>query len=505
MNQINRAYLERHTIALPGMPSIISRHDGNGSGSCVVDDNINTTHTTANATITNDSRDGENEIAQHNQQAPFVPSRDDWFRRTLAAVWQESCKLWDLTMPTVVVKVGMFVPQTAITAVVGKRFGVDHLAGFTFGNLVATISMLSLLMGLLSATDTLAPQAFGARNYRQVGILAIRGTVICVVGVIPINILAAFGIENALLVLGQPPLAAHYAKQYYQTFVFGCPFTILYFVGWKFLAAQSTMKPLLVSTLVSVTTVFPLGLWLCTEYFGFVGSALVMVIYQASLAIFLFASIYVFQSHHPDTWEGFWPVWREALLDWEATRAFLKLGVGGVLTLTDWWFLELLNLVVGLFGVVPLSIHAIASQAYFSVYMIPSGVALALAVRVSSEIVQDYRKAQRLLLVCSVIIIGLSGVMALALNRWRYDVITLFTSNPAVIQVCLCLYMGMGVRALVGCVDITAKRVVPNVGECQNRRICPSRVAFPVTFLCLSLTQTHTSSPLPPNYFPSAH
>lgn len=57
------------------------------------------------------------------------------------------------------------------------RLGVVELDGAALGQLLANITGMSVVFGLLMAMDTLAPQAIGAGNIERVGILAQRGAV----------------------------------------------------------------------------------------------------------------------------------------------------------------------------------------------------------------------------------------------------------------------------------------------------------------------------------------
>jgi Na+-driven multidrug efflux pump len=57
------------------------------------------------------------------------------------------------------------------------RLGVVELDGAALGQLLANITGMSVVFGLLMAMDTLAPQAIGAGNIERVGVLAQRGAV----------------------------------------------------------------------------------------------------------------------------------------------------------------------------------------------------------------------------------------------------------------------------------------------------------------------------------------
>ena len=357
----------------------------------------------------------------------------DMIASSLNVFIDEFINLVELAIPSTVVRLGFMVPQSIVAALIGKYYGIEHLDGFTFGNLVANVFTLSILLGILSATDSLAPQPFGAKNHRQVGILAIRGAAVCMGLILPPNILAACFLDKFLLYLGQPPLAAMYAGQYYRVFVFGLPFNILYFVGWKFLAAQGKMRPLMVATLLSFFVTLPLSLHFFMGWYGFIGLPLALAVFWFSQAGLLIGYLWYFRPHHAATWEGL-SVWREAL-DWTSVKDYVKLGLGGVFSLSDWLFFELLTLVVGIFGIVPLSVHSISTQAFSTVMMLPSGMGLALAVRVGTLMTIDYEKARKLMQVCYGIFSVVFVLLSVLMFHYRFFIIGLFTTNPAVIEV----------------------------------------------------------------------
>ena len=85
----------------------------------------------------------------------------------------------------------------------------------------------------------------------------------------------------------------------------------------------------------------------------------------------------MFKPHHPDSWQGLSTVWQEALA-WDKVTPYLKVGTSGILSVSEWWFWDVLVLVliVGTFGVVPLNVLTIAIQTVLVIDMSPHGVGL---------------------------------------------------------------------------------------------------------------------------------
>ena len=199
-----------------------------------------------NTTATHDDDDKSNN--NDNDNLTTGPSKS-W--------WEEAKRLLDLAAPLVVIQIGIEIPQMIVTAIVGRRFDTHCLDAIGLGNMVINMFVLSFLLGLLMATDTLAPQAYGAENKRQVGILAIRGCFVCMAVVLPINTVVCLNLEAILLWMGQPALASRYAADFCRVCLIGIPFNIVYFVGWKFLSAQGIMRPLVVVTVPCFLVILP--------------------------------------------------------------------------------------------------------------------------------------------------------------------------------------------------------------------------------------------------------
>jgi Na+-driven multidrug efflux pump len=96
-------------------------------------------------------------------------------KKSATTLWTEARLLLELAVPTAVVQLGFTVPPFSIASYVGINYGYIYLDGMTLANLTGNLCTLALLQGLYSASDTLSPQAFGAGNEREVGLLALRG------------------------------------------------------------------------------------------------------------------------------------------------------------------------------------------------------------------------------------------------------------------------------------------------------------------------------------------
>jgi MATE family multidrug resistance protein len=274
--------------------------------------------------------------------------------------------LLSLAVPTIIIQLGVVLPNVVIASQVGRLYGSIYLDGFAVANLMGNLCNLSLLQGIYTASDTLGPQAYGAKNYRQVGLLSIRGAIVSIVVLLPINVVLVGYFQRMMTTIFHQPNAdvAHHGQQYYRVFVVALPFYVLYNVTWKFLSSQEVMRPLLVVCLFCCFVVLPVGIYSLFHWFGFIGSALTIVLFQSCQSLLLLLYLKLYHPHTEGTWPGLsWSTLKEAIGEPKgAFTTYVWLGLGGMLATSEWIYWESLTLLIGTMGVVPLSVHTIPTQ-----------------------------------------------------------------------------------------------------------------------------------------------
>lgn len=228
----------------------------------------------------------------------------------------EMSALLQLAIPTYIIQLGSIIPSFAIASYIGQRYSNDivYLDGYTLASLTANLFTLSLLQGLYTASDTLSPQAFGAGNMKEVGYLAVRGYLASLMVVLPITILLVFYMKSMLLSIGEDSESVSHACSWFNIYAFSIPFYALYQVTTKFLSAQNQMQPLVVCSLVSTCVVLPISLYTFGVSYGYIGTAIAMIVYQVFQSLSLIAYIHVLQPHDPSTWPGLYEAFKNAIL-----------------------------------------------------------------------------------------------------------------------------------------------------------------------------------------------
>mmetsp|Transcript_13334 Transcript_13334/g.20966 ORF Transcript_13334/g.20966 Transcript_13334/m.20966 type:complete len:591 (-) Transcript_13334:68-1840(-) len=350
---------------------------------------------------------------------------------TSSSVQTELRLFLELAIPTILFGASFVISPFLTASIVGRKFGATHLSAFTLANLTGNLCTFSFVAGLYSASDTLSPQAFGIQNYKEVGLIAIRGMLASTAVLIPVNIPLVLWLKDILIALGQDEEASDLAQQWYRIFVLALPFCIVFYTGEKFLSAQHNMKPLIFVVLIASGIILPISLHVFTELFGFLGSAMAYVFYQASSAVLLLMYLKWLQPHVPETWPGL-GAWREAL-ERDKMMEYLYLGAGGILVQSEWVYWEALSLIVGRLGVVPLTAHAIPNNLIMAMCQIPFAAGTALAIRMGTTISESVTRAKAIALVTLLVTTVLFGLVSIVLYVKADALIRIFTYDEEVI------------------------------------------------------------------------
>jgi len=136
----------------------------------------------------------------------------------------------------------------------------EALAAFSLASLSGNASCTSTVIGILTASETLQPRAFGLRNYHQVGILAIRSLLVCTVFLILPIVLLCTNLDYLLEVVGgQNAEASQMAGAWIKLYVIGIPSVILFRILQRFLACQGLVQPCMLGSAIGCLLVHPIS------------------------------------------------------------------------------------------------------------------------------------------------------------------------------------------------------------------------------------------------------
>jgi Na+-driven multidrug efflux pump len=257
-------------------------------------------------------------------------------------VLEEAQKLFHIALPSVLIQFSLFFIFPMSASAVGRNVGTVELAAFSLGSLIGNLTCLSIMEGALTAADTLMPRAFGTGQYEEVGRIAIRGTVVCLCLLLP-PIIPLCGYGGWILeTLGQDPDASQLAETWIRVYFLGVFPNLGFRILLRFLLCQHQPWPMVISSAVPCFLLHPILLRHLVPTMGLEGSALAIVLTQWISLFLLIAILVVKPMHKSETWPGLsWLYVKEALAVGPSLK-FLHLSVGGIMSMNEWWFFEIM-------------------------------------------------------------------------------------------------------------------------------------------------------------------
>ncbi|KAI3942840.1 hypothetical protein MKW92_049249 [Papaver armeniacum] len=335
-------------------------------------------------------------------------------RREIGFTWgvfvQEAKVASYIGGPMVAVTLSMYLLQVVSMMMVG-HLGELSLSSAALATSLCGVTGFSLMLGMASGLETLSGQAFGAKQYRKLGVYTWSATISLTLVCIPIALLWV-SIGKLLTFTGQDPLIALEAGKYATclipaVFAFAALQPLM-----RYFQSQSLIIPMLLSTSIAVVIHIPLC-WVLVYKSGLgnIGAALAIGISYWINVIFLG----LYAAYSPSCELTRTSLTKEAF---QGCGEFLRISVpSAVMVCLEWWSFELLILLSGLLPKPQLetSVLSICLTTISLVYMIPCGISAALSTRVSNELGAGRPQAARLA-VCSVMIIALIELVILSVG-----------------------------------------------------------------------------------------
>ncbi|QDS73956.1 hypothetical protein FKW77_008137 [Venturia effusa] len=267
--------------------------------------------------------------------------------------------------------------QTVSVLIVG-RLSPEALATAAFAYMFAMATGWLIALGGTTAIDTLASATFtGSKNPHDLGVILQRAFVVLTIFYIPIVILWICA-EPIFIALGQETYIARDATRFLAVLAPGGLGYIYFECLKKYLQAQEIMRP---GTYVLLFT-SPLSaglnyLFVYTFRMGLLGAPLATgICYWASFLLLLAYTRFVAGSN---CWGG----WTKKCFQNAGT--FARLAALGVVHVgTEWWAFEIVAIVAGQLGTVPLAAQSVIMTTDQVMNTIPFGIGVATSARVGN-------------------------------------------------------------------------------------------------------------------------
>lgn len=310
------------------------------------------------------------------------------------------------------------------------RLGTAELAAASIGNALFN-AVWYYMLGVGTALDTLAAQAWGAGDAAAVRQWGWVGAAVLLALTLPMGVVLACAEAIVAGPFGQPPAVAAMTGRYCAGLIWGLPFLALFSTLQRYQQAQGRMAPSVVVGVAANVANAGLNVGLIAAL-GFDGSPLATSASRAlSLALLLTAELR-WQAAHPAAHAASAPAAAGAPPFRVALRRFLALGVpGGFVMGLEAWCFELQTMLAAAFGATALDAHAIVlSVASFTFLGFPLGVAAAASIRVGNLLGAGQPRAAKR---AATIAVGLGGgfMVACGIAMWlaRGRISALFTGS----------------------------------------------------------------------------
>ncbi|KAL4443788.1 hypothetical protein ABPG75_011525 [Micractinium tetrahymenae] len=354
--------------------------------------------------------------------------------RRWASLAREARNLSRLALPMSVTNLAAFSIGVVVLAAAG-RLGSTELSCVVLGTSLFNVTGMSLLMGFTTAMETLAGQAYGARNFKLVGTVFQRALLLTsAMGVVVALVWTQA--EPLLLFFRQDPLLARSAARYMQLTIPALFGQGVFEASKRYLLTQGVVRPQSVVTLAGLALA-PLYSWLFIFRLDWRldGAAYAVDAIQLTMAALL--GLYcvardaaVLRGLPHATWHG-WSM--DALRGWPSYLRFALPSVAMICC--EWWTFEAMILMSGWLEQPDLTVAVMGILVNTSgiIWMFVTGFALACSTRVSNSLGAGCpRTARRATWVAVGIAIGLElaamGAMLALCNKWAL----LFTDSAEV-------------------------------------------------------------------------
>lgn len=369
------------------------------------------------------------------------------FKRTDKAASGELKEVLHLGWPMVLTQLFIMATGFLDTAMAGHYSSVD-LAGVSLGGNIMWPTFL-LLTGTTMALTPIASQLRGARKSQQVGHQIRQGMWICLV-TSSLLILALLNAAPIYAFAGVDPAAADIAVAYLEALAWGVP-PVVFYVALRHCSEGlgKTRPPMIIAA-----SVLPLNALLNYAFiygeFGFpemggvgCGWATAIVFWVEFLAMLLVIRLPYFRQ--TGLFEKFeWP-------QWATIRSIVGVGAPiGFSIFLEMAVFSVIALLIARIGVEAVAANTIAGNINWLTYVIPMSLGSAASIRVGFHVgAHNLAAARATSATVYKFSIGYALVVSVLLIAFRYVLISVYTTDPAVIDIAATLLLFIAVYQLV--------------------------------------------------------
>ncbi|XP_057442394.1 protein DETOXIFICATION 48-like [Lotus japonicus] len=348
--------------------------------------------------------------------------------------------------------------------------GEMELAGGSLSIGFANITGYSVISGLAMGMEPICGQAYGAKQWKLLGLTLQRTVLLLLSTSIPISFMW-LNMERILLWTGQDQEISSMAQSF---ILFSVPDLFLLSILHPlriYLRAQGITMPLTYCSAISVLLHVPLNFLLVVHFkMGIAGVAIAMVLTNLNLILFLSSFVY-FSGVHRDTWVS--PS-LDCIKGWSS---LLALAIPTCVSVClEWWWYEFMIMLCGLLVNPKATIASmgILIQTTSLVYVFPSSLSLGVSTRVGNELGANRPAKARISMIVSLFCavgLGLAAMVFTTLMRHQWG--RFFTSDSEILELTALVLPIVGLCELGNCPQTTGCGVLrgsarPTIGANIN-------------------------------------
>ncbi|CAK9312980.1 unnamed protein product [Citrullus colocynthis] len=402
---------------------------------------------------------------------------------TLSEAVEEMKEIGKISGPTAIT--GLLLYSRAMISMLFLGYlGELELAGGSLSIGFANITGYSILSGLAMGMEPICGQAYGAKQWKLLGITLQRTVLLLLTSSVPISFMW-LNMKRILLWCGQDEEISTVA----QTFIlFSIPdliFLSLLHPLRIYLRTQSITLPLTYCSALSVLLHVPLNFLLVVHFkMGISGVAIAMVWFNLNVFLFLVSFVY-FSGVYKDSWVS--PS-VDCLHGW---TPLLSLAIPTCVSVClEWWWYEFMIMLCGLLVNPKATIASmgILIQTTSLVYVFPSSLSLGVSTRVGNELGANRPAKARISMIVSLacaVALGVAAMVFTTLMRHKWG--RFFTDDAEILELTAVALPIVGLCELGNCPQTTGCGVLrgsarPTIGANINLGSF-YLVGFPVAIL----------------------
>ncbi|MCD9646094.1 hypothetical protein HAX54_035619 [Datura stramonium] len=287
-----------------------------------------------------------------------------------------------IAIPMVVVTVSQHLVRVLSMMMIG-HLGELSLSGASVATSLTNVTGFSVILGMASGLETLCGQAYGAEQFKKLGIYTTGAIISLLLVCIPISILWLF-VDKILIFMHQDPLISTEAGKYSIWLLISLfPFAILQALV-RYLQTQSLILPMVVSSVATLCFHVPIC-WLFVFKLSFGSAGAAFAIGLSYWFNVLLLGLYV---KYSSSCEKTRPYFSSEEV-FASIREFFPLAIpSACMVCLEWWTFEIVILLAGVLPKPQLetSVLAICLSVASTHYFLPFSLGVGASTRVSNEL-----------------------------------------------------------------------------------------------------------------------